>query len=142
MTKSTSKKESFSASGILVNNQGQIVLVLMDNEAWSFPKGHIDKNESVLDAAKREVEEETGVRSFELLEELGTYQRPCADDQNEIKNITLFLFKTSEVGLSPFAKDVTKAIWVDKTKATSILSSQEDRDFFESISEKLRDALA
>jgi 8-oxo-dGTP diphosphatase len=142
MTKSTSKKESFSSGGILTNTQGQIALVLMDDENWSFPKGHIEEHESKLDAAKREVREETGVGSFELINELGTYQRPCADDENEIKHITLFLFKTSETNLNPTAKDVTKAIWVDVSKVKSILSFQKDQEFFESLGGQLRDALA
>ncbi len=142
MTKSTSKKESFSSGGILVNTQGQIALVLMDDENWSFPKGHIDTNESTLDAAKREVQEETGIGSFELIKELGKYQRPCADNENEIKNITLYLFKTSETNLAPTANDVTKAIWVDVSKVKSILSFQKDREFFESLGGRLTDALA
>ena len=51
---------SFSSGGILLNNQNQIALVLMNN---AIPKGHIKTGESKLEAAKREVQEETGIRS-------------------------------------------------------------------------------
>lgn len=33
-----------------------------DLGAWSIPKGEFDENENPLDAAKREVEEETGIK--------------------------------------------------------------------------------
>jgi 8-oxo-dGTP pyrophosphatase MutT (NUDIX family) len=34
---------------------------------WSFPKGHADKGETKLEAALRELEEETGVNKIQLL---------------------------------------------------------------------------
>ena len=140
MTKSTPKTKSFSSGGILLNNQNQIALVLMNNANQSFPKGHIKTGESKLEAAKREVQEETGIRSFEQIRELGTYQRPSADDKNKIKNITLYLFKTSETNLNPAVKDAIKAIWVNLSEVSSILSFQEDQDFFESLDGQLSDA--
>lgn len=33
---------------------------------WSFPKGHLEEGESALEAARREVEEETGVKGTVL----------------------------------------------------------------------------
>ena len=141
MAKLTPKKQSFSSGGILFNKKGQIALVEMDGDAWSFPKGHKNLGETDLDAAKRELSEETGIESFELIKKLGTYQRPNKDNPNEVKNITLYLFKTSEINLSPDVKDITKAIWVNKNKVTSILSLDEDKAFFESISDKLPDIL-
>jgi len=133
MKKSIFKKESFSAGGIVLNTQGQIALVLMDNGKWSFPKGHIEKNESTLEAAKREIHEETGIEELKLIKELGGYQRESADDKNEIKNITLFLFRTSETDMSPSTNDIIRATWVNKEDVTSILSFKEDREFFEKI---------
>jgi len=37
---------------------------------WQMPQGGIDNNESFLQAAKRELEEETGVKSVKLIKEL------------------------------------------------------------------------
>lgn len=42
------------------------------NEKWSFPKGHIEKQESPFLAALRELKEETGITSDDfILENLG-----------------------------------------------------------------------
>ena len=39
-----------------------------------MPQGGVDKNENYLDAALRELEEETGVRNVDLIKEIDGYQ--------------------------------------------------------------------
>ena len=53
----------------------------IDNPAnsWQMPQGGVDKNEDFLQAAKRELEEETSVRTVEVIKELKewlTYDLP------------------------------------------------------------------
>lgn len=52
------------AAGGIVEKNGKILLVKVTNlqgkVVWTFPKGHLEKNETPLKAALREVEEETG----------------------------------------------------------------------------------
>jgi len=70
--------------GILVfNSQGQVwlgrrLLGEMDENAgasklWQLPQGGIDHGESPLAAAKRELYEETGITSVELLDEIAEW---------------------------------------------------------------------
>ena len=51
--------------------KGNTILVgqRRDNDKWTFPGGHMDKGETPLEAAKRELKEETGlsVESLRLL---------------------------------------------------------------------------
>ena len=58
------------AAGGIVFRRGKILLVRVTNlqgkVVWSFPKGHLEKNETPLKAALREVEEETGWRCRNL----------------------------------------------------------------------------
>lgn len=54
-------------AGIAIFKGGEILLVHATNSSWhrgglSIPKGHIDRKEHAFDAARREVEEETGLR--------------------------------------------------------------------------------
>ena len=41
---------------------------LGESDHWDFPKGHIEGNETELETASRELEEETGIREFRLVD--------------------------------------------------------------------------
>ena len=58
---------------ILLNHENRVFVgKRIDNPAnsWQMPQGGVDKNENFLEAAKRELEEETGVKSVKLIKEL------------------------------------------------------------------------
>jgi len=58
---------------ILLNHENNIFVgKRIDNpkNSWQMPQGGVDKNEDFLQAAKRELEEETGVKSVKLVKEL------------------------------------------------------------------------
>jgi len=69
--------------GIVVLNENNKVFVgkRIDNpgNSWQMPQGGVDKDENMLDAAKRELREETGITKVELIKELNywlNYQLP------------------------------------------------------------------
>ena len=69
--------------GIVLLNRENKVFVgkRIDNPAnsWQMPQGGVDKNEDFLQAAKRELEEETSVRTVEVIKVLNewlTYDLP------------------------------------------------------------------
>ncbi len=59
---------------ILLNHENEVFVgKRIDNPKnyWQMPQGGVDKNENFLEAAKRELKEETGVKSVKLIKELG-----------------------------------------------------------------------
>ena len=56
--------------GIVVNDSHQ-VLFIFRNGKWDLPKGKVELGEAIECAAKREVEEETGIPSPEVI---GSYK--------------------------------------------------------------------
>ena len=69
--------------GIVVLNKNNMVFVAkrIDNPRnfWQMPQGGVDKGEDLLKAAYRELEEETSIKSVELINELDgtiTYELP------------------------------------------------------------------
>jgi len=58
---------------ILLNDENKVFVgkrIDYPQNFWQMPQGGIDKNESFLKAAKRELEEETSVKSIKLIKEL------------------------------------------------------------------------
>ena len=58
---------------ILINNENKIFVgKRKDNpiDKWQMPQGGVNKNENFINAMKRELFEETGVKSIEILKEL------------------------------------------------------------------------
>ena len=60
--------------GIVLLNQKNEIFVgkRIDNpkDSWQMPQGGVDQNEDFLQAAKRELVEETGIKSIRLIKEL------------------------------------------------------------------------
>ena len=130
--------ETKSAGGIVLNKEGQVLIVSQKGASWSLPKGHVEENENELEAARREIHEEAGIRDLELIKELGSYQRyklgkDGNEDKSELKTIHLFLFKTSEMNLQPVDPDNPEARWVEKEAAVKLLTHPKDREFFLSV---------
>jgi putative (di)nucleoside polyphosphate hydrolase len=67
---------------VLLNNNNKIFVgKRIDNpiSSWQMPQGGIDENENCLQAAKRELEEETSVKNVKVIKELNewlTYELP------------------------------------------------------------------
>ena len=49
----------------------EILLIQDSKERWTIPKGHIEPGETAKMTARREIEEETGLRNFSILTWLG-----------------------------------------------------------------------
>ena len=67
---------------VLLNHENKVFVgKRIDNPAnsWQMPQGGVNKNEDFLKAAKRELEEETNIRTVEVIKELNewlTYDLP------------------------------------------------------------------
>lgn len=128
-------KRTESAGGIVVNEEGLVLVVNQNGTSWSLPKGHIEDGEDKLSAARREIYEESGVTELSLVRELGSYERhrigvSGREDQSELKVIHMFLFTTSQTELSPVDPQNPEARWVEREKVVELLTHQKDKEFF------------
>jgi len=131
------QKESFSAGGVVLNSNGDVCVVSQRGVAWSLPKGHLEVGEDALTAAKRETAEESGITQLKLICKLGTYSRyrlskTGGDDKKTLKHITIFLFTTEQMKLSPTDSKNPTARWVTVDEVSNLLTHPKDKEFFES----------
>jgi ADP-ribose pyrophosphatase YjhB (NUDIX family) len=135
-------KKTYSAGGIVLNEQGQVIVVNQNGNSWSLPKGHIDPGEDARMAAERETKEESGISQLSYVEDLGNYQRyrigiDGKEDKSELKTITMFLYKTSQMELRPEDPDNPEARWVDKDDVEELLTHPKDKEFYRLAIEKI-----
>lgn len=133
------------AGGVIVGVDGRIVVVKQHSNSWSLPKGGVEEGESTLEAARREIFEETGITDLSLVEELGTYDRYSIgrDGTGENHNLaigrrTFFLFKTAERAFVPTDGEITEARWVTVDEALKLLTHPKDGEFLASVRERIR----
>lgn len=67
-----------------------------DKDYWDFPKGYIEVDENPQEAAKREVEEETGLTDIEFIEGFEEQIKYFFqfEDKTILKIVTFFLVET------------------------------------------------
>ena len=131
-------KPTQTAGGIVLNKEGLVLVVSQNGNSWSLPKGHIDEGEDKLQAAIREIYEESGIGQLELIKELGSYERyriglDGGEDKSELKQIFMFLFTTKEEKLKPIDPGNPEARWVERNKVAELLTHKRDKEFFLSV---------
>ena len=91
--------EERSAGAVVFSGKGgRRYLVLLNKERWDFPKGNMEKGEGELDTVRREVREETGLRSLQILKGFRRvieyfYRR---DGKNVHKKVFYYLARTDD----------------------------------------------
>ena len=111
--------EETSAGGLVVDRNGGSPMVALIGRRdrrgrllWSLPKGHLEAGETALEAAIREVEEETGIRG-RVLAPLGTIDYWfVAEDRRIHKTVHHFLLEAAGGVLSDQDVEVDEVAWV------------------------------
>jgi 8-oxo-dGTP pyrophosphatase MutT (NUDIX family) len=120
----------FSAGGVVVrgfDGRPFVAVVHVRNGALALPKGHPDGDESMADAARREVREEAGVEA-EAVERLGDvrywYSR---DGERVMKVVSFFLFRYLSGDVSDHDDEVEDAEWIPLDEAPERLAYEGER---------------
>jgi 8-oxo-dGTP pyrophosphatase MutT (NUDIX family) len=126
----------YSAGGLVVDEDARVLLIrardLRERPVWTLPKGTLAPGESSLDAALREVREETGWRC-EVVRELEEitywFQR---EGQRVRKSVRWFRMRPLEK-VGEHDHEVDEVAWVERVEALRRLRYESDRRLVETL---------
>lgn len=140
----SNQRTDFSAGGVVIDDGNVIVIVParrsgQGSKVLALPKGHPDGDESELEAATREVREETGVLA-EPIEKLGeitySYERK---GQPIDKRVAFYLFKY-RAGELAHDHEIEQVCWMPLEEAARSLTYEGEREMIErALSRQRRD---
>src|SRR5579872_3816505 len=86
-----------SAGAIILREiDGQLKIALAQHaratRSWVLPKGHVEKGETIEQAALREIYEETGLDNVQLIKHLGTIPRESLKSNGDVEQKTIHLY--------------------------------------------------
>jgi len=121
---------------ILLNHENNIFVgkrIDSPKNSWQMPQGGVDENEDFLQAAKRELEEETGVKSVKLIKELdGWFKYDLPEyllgkiwegkyrGQKQKWFVMKFLGKSSEINVKTKNPEFFEWKWIELSQLASI----------------------
>jgi len=122
----------FSAGGVVVRGEEVVTIVPTRRAAdgsrvLALPKGHVDPGETPIEAAVREVCEETGIVAepvCELGESRYWYRR---DGRTIGKSVAFFLFEYVEGDIADHDDEVEEVRWMGLREALTELSYEGER---------------
>lgn len=123
----------FSAGGVVVREDEVVVIVPTRRAAdgskvLALPKGHVDPGETPVQAATREVREETGIHA-EAVTELGSTRYWYRRDGRTIgKEVLFFLFSHTGGDISEHDDEVEDVRWVALERAERELTHVAERE--------------
>jgi 8-oxo-dGTP pyrophosphatase MutT (NUDIX family) len=126
----------FSAGGVLVRGDEVATIVPTRRAAdgsrvLALPKGHVDPGETTIEAAARELREETGIVGepvCELGESRYWYRR---DGRTIGKSVAFFLFSFVEGDTADHDDEVEEVRWIGLQEARTALSHAAEREIVE-----------
>jgi 8-oxo-dGTP pyrophosphatase MutT (NUDIX family) len=130
------RAQEISAGGVVLRGEQVIVIVPMrrapdGSRVLALPKGHVDPGETTLQAAEREVREETGVL-VELIRELGEVRYWYRRDGRTIpKSVTFYLFDYRSGDTADHDDEVEEARWIALKEARRKLTHAAEREMVE-----------
>ncbi|MCX8095570.1 MAG: NUDIX domain-containing protein [Caldisericia bacterium] len=131
-------KSLVSSGGVLINKEK--VLILKRDKTWVFPKGKVKDDENLIETAKREIFEETGIKVDKPISFLGTTKYKYRQNNEIYKkevNYFLFIVDTFKVNLE---NSFIGYGWFYFDEGLKILTYKNDKKILKLAIKKLREA--
>ena len=141
---------------IVLNNKNRVFVgKRKDNpvDKWQMPQGGVNKGEKLIDAMRRELEEETGIKNIKILKEidgwseyelpenlLGKIWRGKYRGQKQKWFIVKFLGKDNEIDLKTSNHEFVEWKWLDIESLPGVIVEFKKR-VYEELLPKIKDSI-
>ena len=122
----TKKFPIIDAAGGLVERSDGKILFIYRNNRWDLPKGGVEKKELIIEAAQREVKEETGLADLIVISKIGeTYHIFKKGKNFRLKRTYWFKMKSDYQGelLPQEEEGIISAEWINKKRIPEIFKN-------------------
>lgn len=117
--------------GCIIIENSKVLLIKQIKGIWGFPKGHVEKDETELETAIREVKEETNI-DVEVQEDK-RYTMNYKTDKGADKEVVLFLAKKIGGDIKPQESEVSVIEWLDFDESIKKISYENTKELFRKV---------
>ncbi|MEG1781975.1 MAG: NUDIX domain-containing protein [Oscillospiraceae bacterium] len=98
---------------------------------WSFPKGHVENNETEVETAQREIFEETGIRVdiVDDFRQVITY----SPKKDILKDVVYFMAIAKDYDCTPQISEVSEIVWASYKQAQAIIKYDNDKIIMDKV---------
>ncbi|MEG1254272.1 NUDIX hydrolase [Clostridium sp.] len=123
------------AAGVVENGQEEILLVKAHHGGWVFPGGQVEVGENIIDAAIREIKEESGINVtvkelFAISSNTATYKGYNGVEKVPTKVMMDFICTFID-GTLCISDENSESCWVKKDKVLDMITSPAIRQRFQ-----------
>jgi 8-oxo-dGTP pyrophosphatase MutT (NUDIX family) len=121
---------------ILREIEGELKIALAHHQrsekSWVLPKGHVERHESLEQAAVREIQEETGLTNIQLLAHLGTVLRKSSRSNGESVHKTIHYYLAYALSDNrsdlPLDASFTTVAWFSPQQVLELLPYEQEKE--------------
>ena len=111
----------------------QFLLVKSPRGDWNFVKGHREKDETDYQTLKREIQEETGISRFVLLNYLGDINYTFLKKNIEIEKVVKFYHVSAFNSQIVISQEHVDYIWLGYEQAKELLTFWQSKDILNKV---------
>ncbi len=114
------------AGGVVFDDAGRVLVLTLASGETVFPKGHIEAGETALEAALREVEEETGVKAW--CDDPTEFTTGYVNPRGVPRSVTWFVMRAEQQTPRVTERGIRSAAFLPVPQAIRTLSFEADRE--------------
>ena len=130
-------KQEKSCGCIVINEKNEILLVRHNKGHWGFPKGHIEKGETEVETAIREVKEETNIDV--KVNEKFRYSENYITDNNSMKEVVYFLATNKNNQKEAQQEEVSEVKWFNYEDAIKTITYDNSKEILKQLKKDLKE---